>query len=29
MGHTGGRLIPREPRMSTDFPFTLDLRRNP
>ncbi len=28
-GHTGGRVIPRDPRMSTDFPFTLDLRRNP
>ena len=27
MGHTGGHLVPQEPRMSPDFPYTLDLRR--
>lgn len=27
MGHTGGVLDPKEPRMSPDFPYTLDLRR--
>ena len=27
MGHTGGLLDPKEPRMSPDFPYTLDMRR--
>jgi uncharacterized protein (DUF2126 family) len=27
MGHTGGLLDPKEPRMSPDFPDTLDMRR--
>jgi uncharacterized protein (DUF2126 family)/transglutaminase-like putative cysteine protease len=26
MGHTGGRVIPQTPRMSPEFPCTLDLR---
>ena len=27
MGHTGGLMQPKTPRMSPDFPCTLDLRR--
>jgi uncharacterized protein (DUF2126 family) len=28
-GHTGGKIHPVEPKLSPDFPFTLDLRMMP
>lgn len=28
-GHTGGKVVVKEPKESQDFPFTLDLRMLP